>query len=69
MNGKKFLISWLLIIIILLFGFYWGELRPTDIRKKCMNSVYKGDYKIDGGGIEGMNFLLKTCFLENGINE
>ena len=68
-DKNKFIISWLLIIIIILSWFYWKEFRPANIRKHCMSSVYKGDYKVDGGGIEGVNFLLKTCLLENGINE
>ncbi len=48
-----------LVLLILGFGFYWFEWRPSQIRKKCYETV-GGSFKTDGTFKE---FVAKQQFL------
>ena len=72
MNHYKFIASWLLILIILGFAFYWYEWRPMKIRINCLNEMADGKIKISGGdlnGIDKFEAMKNICLFEKGIKE
>jgi len=64
----------LIILVILGFAFYWFQLRPTQIRSKCWDTVEK----IKNGEIKSDNYLDKffptdnlytNCLKEKGLEK
>ncbi len=66
---------WLWTIIILLIGgfFYWNDLRPGEIRKKCVSEVVKTALEIEGistpEGIQAIKLGYEICLHRNGLAE
>lgn len=53
-------VALLITILMISFGFYWFEWRPTEIRKSC--ALAAADFPYDSQE----NFY-KNCVLQNGI--
>ncbi len=67
MRNKKLLIT-LLIVLLSLFSFYWFELRPNWIRKKCEWLIFseeKASYR--GTVAVRQNNKYRLCLISNGL--
>lgn len=55
----------IIIVLILILGtFYWYELRPTNIRKKCYNIATSGF-----SSVGNFNLNYESCLLDNGLEK
>ena len=68
MKNKNIL--YLLIALILIGGwFYWFQIRPSNIRKRCYIEAFMGiKFHEEKETREGRNNLYKQCLVKNGIS-
>jgi len=61
----------LIIVLILIFGFYWLEWRPKQARVRCTEEIkqYYRDNKDKTFSREEFNFLYKYCLTDKGLKE
>lgn len=64
MNEKQFIILMGFIIIILGVLFYWYALRPSEIRKYCLNTSISDSYDRD---LFWNNY--RACLADKGLRE
>jgi len=59
---KKYKYIILVVLIILGFLFYWYEIRPSQIRKRCSHH-----FSVDNRSLEAMEVFYKACLNSWGI--
>ena len=72
MNHYKFIVSWLLIILILGSSFYWYEWRTMKARISCLNEMGEGKIKItdeDINIVDKFAAMKNICLFGKGIKE
>lgn len=54
------------LIILVAFGFYWFQIRPSQIRKDCYQMVVKANYAGEELYTKG-NGLYRLCLADHGL--
>ena len=67
---------WIIILLMVIVGgglFYWYEWRPNQIRRQCVEEIFKDAWKIEGGeelsGLDKIDSMIKVCLLSRGIKD
>ena len=55
------------VVALLFLSFYWSQVRPARIRKKCIKRVREIAREQEGGSFEVVNYNYRTCLTQNGL--
>lgn len=68
-QGNRFVLIVCLIFLVILGYFYWFQIRPSLVRKNCLELIRKEfkDKKYYGYTTKGANNRYRVCFTEYGL--
>lgn len=65
--NMKFIPQYLLIGFIIFTIFYWFQIRPSEIRKECLNDLSETAKSSNGLSKTSMNDIYRMCLVKNGL--
>lgn len=67
--SNKFYLLLIVFLILISFGFYWYEYRPSQVRKECLREInVVNSVSCLQRMTDGCDQALKACLLKMGVN-